>query len=71
MRTLRHLILLGAVGISAIGAILLQGRDPFKTHMGVVPSLVNDAAVKEGVKVTVQVQITPEYNPDESYVNME
>ncbi|MGE0469321.1 MAG: hypothetical protein Nkreftii_002167 [Candidatus Nitrospira kreftii] len=71
MRTLRHLILLGAVGISAIGAILLQGRDPFITHMGVAPSLVNDAAVQEGVKVTVQVQITPEYNPDESYFNME
>jgi len=39
--------------------------------MQVAPSLVNDAAVKEGVKVTVQVQITSEYNPDESYFNME
>jgi peptidylprolyl isomerase len=71
MLTLRRLILIGAVGISAIGSVLLQGRDPFITHMQVGPILVNDAAVREGVKVTVEVQITSEYNPDESYINME
>ncbi len=71
MRTLRHLILIGAVGISAIGAVLLQGRDPFIAHLQVAPILVNDAVVSDGVKVTVQVQITSEYNPGESYINME
>ncbi len=71
MLTLRHLILIGAVGISAIGSFLLQEKDRFIAHMQVGPTLVNDATVREGVKVTVQVQITPEYNPDESYINME
>jgi peptidylprolyl isomerase len=71
MRTLRHLILIGAIGISMIGSALLQGGDPFIAHMQVAPIPVNDAVVREGVKVTVQVQITSEFNPDESYFNME
>jgi peptidylprolyl isomerase len=71
MRTLRHLMILGAVGISVIGSVLLQRGDPFLAHMQVAPSLVNDGAVRDGAKVTVQVQITSEYNPDESYFNIE
>ena len=71
MLTLRHLMILGAVGISVIGSVLLQRGDPFLAHMQVASSLVNDGAVREGVKVTVQVQITSEYNPDESYFNIE
>jgi FKBP-type peptidyl-prolyl cis-trans isomerase 2 len=49
----------------------MQEKDRFIAHMQVAPTLVNDATVREGVKVTVQVQITSEYNPDESYINME
>ena len=72
MLTLRQLILIGAVGFRAIGSLLLlQARASFIAHMRIAPILVNEAAVREGVKVTVQVQITPQYKPDESYITME
>jgi peptidylprolyl isomerase len=67
MPTIRYIMLISAIGISAIGfAMLLDGRGYF---VQALPSLVknNDEAVRDGLKVTVQFQITPQDNPTMTY----
>ncbi len=71
MPTLRYIMLICTLGIGAIGYVLLDGNDSFVTAVQKFPALVHDTAVKDGVTVTVRVQITPRDNPDESYNDTE
>lgn len=71
MPTLRSIVLITAIGISAIGFILLNGKDAFVTHVQAFPTLVQDSAVINGAMVTVRIQITPRDNPDEGYNDSE
>ena len=71
MPILRYIILIGAVGLSAIGLVMLQGQGSFLNSVQAFPTLVNDAAVEDGAKVTVRFQITPRDNPTTSYSNTE
>jgi len=64
-------MLISAVGISAIGLVVLQGQGSFVNFVQAFPTLVTDAAVEEGAKVTVRFQITPRDNPTTSYSNTE
>jgi FKBP-type peptidyl-prolyl cis-trans isomerase 2 len=61
------MMLISAIAISAIGfAVLLEGHG---YPVQALPSLVksNDEAVRDGMKVTVQLQITPQENPTTTY----
>ncbi|HEY6261064.1 MAG TPA: FKBP-type peptidyl-prolyl cis-trans isomerase [Nitrospiraceae bacterium] len=71
MPILRYLILIGAVGISAIGLFMLQGQESILNSVQASPTFVNDVAVEDGAKVTVRFQITPRDNPTTSYSNTE
>ena len=71
MHLLRYIMLISAVGISAIGLVVLQGQGSFVNFVQAFPTLVTDAAVEEGAKVTVRFQITPRDNPTTSYSNTE
>lgn len=71
MPTLRYIILISAIGISALGLALLQGQGSFVNFVQAFPPLVNNAAVEDGAKVTVRFQITPGDNPTTSYSNTE
>lgn len=71
MPTLRSIVLITAIGISAIGFVLLNGKDAFVTHVQAFPTLVQDSAVINGAMVTVRIQITPRDNPDEGYNDTE
>lgn len=67
MPTIRYIMLISAIGISALGfAMLLDGHGYF---VQALPSLVknNDEAVRDGLKVTVQFHITPQDNPTTTY----
>jgi FKBP-type peptidyl-prolyl cis-trans isomerase 2 len=64
-------VLITAIGLSAIGFVLLNGNDAFVPHVQAFPTLVQDSAVKNGATVTVRIQITPRDNPDESYDDTE
>jgi peptidylprolyl isomerase len=67
MPTLRHIMLISAIAISAIGsAVLLEGHGYL---VQALPSFVksNDETVRDGMKVTVQFQITPQDNPTTTY----
>ena len=67
MPTIRYIMLISAIGISAIGFVmLLDGHGYF---VQALPSLMknNDEAVRDGMKVTVQFQITPQDNPTTIY----
>jgi len=70
MPTIRSIMLISAIGISAIGfAVLLEGHG----FVQALPSLVksHDEAVRDGMKVTVQFQITPQDNPTTTYSDTE
>ncbi len=74
MSALRDIVFISAIGISAIGFVLLDGKvsnDAFVTQVQVIPTLVSDAAVREGETVTVRIQITPGNHPEESYNDIE
>lgn len=71
MPTLRYILLISAIGISASGFALLKGHDAFVTHVQALPALAYDAAVKEGATVTVRIEITLQDNPEESYNDIE
>ena len=71
MSTLRYILLLSIIGISASGFVLCNGNDAFVPQVQALVMLVQDATVQEGTTVTVRVQITPRDNPDESYDNTE
>jgi len=71
MPTIRYIMLISAIGISAIGfAMLLEGHGYLVQEF---PSLVesNDEAVRDGMKLTVQFQITPQDNPTTTYSDTE
>ena len=65
------LLLLSAVGLSAMGVVLLQGPGAFVHFAQAFPTLVPDAAVEDGAMVTVRVAITPRDNPSTRYSNTE
>lgn len=67
MSTLRYILLLSVIGISASGFALCNGNDAFVPHVQALPTVVQDATVQEGTTVTVRIQITPRDNPDETY----
>lgn len=70
MPTIRSIMLISAIGISAIGfAVLLKGHG----FVQALPSLVesHDEGVRDGMKVTVQFQITPQDNPTTTYSDTE
>lgn len=71
MPILRYIILLGAVGISALGFVMLQGQGFYLNAAQVLATLVNAAAVEDGATVTVRFQITPRDNPTTSYSDTE
>ena len=71
MQLLRYIMLISAVGISAIGLVMFQGQGSFVNIVQALPTLVKDAAVEDGAKVTVRFQITPRDNPTTSYSNTE
>ena len=71
MSTLRYILLLSVIGISASGFALCNGNDAFVSHVQALPPLVQDATVQEGTTVTVRIQITPRDNPDETYNDTE
>ena len=67
MPTIRDIMLISAIGISAIGlAVLLEGHGYL---VQALPSLVksHDEAVRDGMKVTVQLQITSQDHPTTTY----
>jgi FKBP-type peptidyl-prolyl cis-trans isomerase 2 len=67
MTTIRYIMLISAIAISAIGyAMLLEGHGYF---VQALPSLVktNDEAVRDGMKVTVQFQIALQDDPATTY----
>ncbi len=67
MPTIRYIILISAIAISAIGlAVLLEGQGYL---VQAVPGLVKstDEAVRDGMEVTVQFQITPQDSPTTTY----
>lgn len=71
MPTIRYIMLISAIGISAIGfAMLLEGHGYLAQEF---PSLVesNDEAVRDGMKVTVQFQITPQDHLTTTYSETE
>lgn len=71
MPTLRYIMLISAIGLSAIGlAVLLAGHGYL---VQALPSLVKstDEAVRDGMKVTVQFQIAPQDNPTTPYSDTE
>lgn len=71
MPTIRYIMLISAIAISAIGfAMLLEGHGYLVQKF---PSLVesNDEAVRDGMKLTVQFQITPQDHPTTTYSNTE
>ena len=65
------LLLLSAVGLSAMGVVLLQGPGAFVHFAQAFPTFVPDAAVEDGATVTVRVAITPRDNPSTRYSNTE
>jgi FKBP-type peptidyl-prolyl cis-trans isomerase 2 len=73
MPILRYIMMLiSAVAISTIGFVmLLEGQGSLVNPVQALPILVNDAAVEEGVTVTVRFEITPRDNPSTSYSNTE
>lgn len=71
MPTLRYILFIGAIGLSLIGLVLLQGKDSSVSRVQAFSTVADATAVAEGVKVTVRVQITPRENPDESYSDTE
>lgn len=77
MSALRDIIVLSAAAISVMGFVHLGGKaskDTFVTQVQpvqMVPTLVDDAAVTEGVTVTVRMQITPRDYPEKSYHDIE
>lgn len=71
MHILRYIMLISAVGISAIGFVILQGQGSFVNFVQAFTTLVNSAAVEDGAKVTVRFQITPQNNPTASYSDTE
>lgn len=75
MPILRYIMLMSAVGISAIALLLLQGQDSFQKVLQAVPSFADhaggEAAVEDGAKVTVRFHISPQDNPATSYSNTE
>ena len=71
MHILRYIMLISAVGISAIGLVMLQGKGSFGNFVQAFPTLVNDAVVENGAKVTVRFQVTPRDNPTTRYSNTE
>lgn len=71
MSTLRYILLICTLGISAIGCVLFDGKNSVVTVVQTFPTLVHDTAVKDGATVTVRIQITPRDNPDESYDDTE
>jgi peptidylprolyl isomerase len=71
MSILRYILLIGAVGISAIGLVMLQGQESFLNSVQAFPTAMNNATVEDGAKVTVRFQITPQDNPTTSYRNTE
>ena len=71
MPTIRYIMLISAIGISAIGfAMLLEGHGYLLQPL---PSLVesNDVAVRDGMKVTARFQITLQENPTMTYTDTE
>lgn len=71
MPTLRYILLISAIGISAIGlAVLLAGHGYL---VQALPSLVKstDEAVRDGMKVTVQFEIAPQDHPTTTYSDTE
>jgi len=71
MPILRYIMLMSALGIGAIGLIMLQGQGVFLNLVQAFPSFENSAAVADGAKVTVRFQISPQDNPTTSYSNTE
>src|SRR5262245_57182187 len=73
MPTLRYILFIGAISLSVIGVVLLQGRDSSVSRVQAFPTAADttEVAVEEGLKITVRVQITPRENPDESYSDTE
>jgi FKBP-type peptidyl-prolyl cis-trans isomerase SlpA len=73
MPILRYIMMLiSAVAISTIGFVmLLEGQGSLVNPVQALPILVNDAAVEEGVTVTVRFEITPRDNPSTTYSNTE
>jgi peptidylprolyl isomerase len=71
MLTIRYIMLISAIAISAIGlAVLLEGHGYL---VQALPSFMksNDETVRDGMKVTVQFQITPQDNPTTTYSDTE
>lgn len=67
MPTIRDIMLISGIAISAIGlAVLLEGHGYL---VQALPSFVksNDETVRDGMKVTVQFQITPQDHPTTTY----
>src|SRR3954462_15552873 len=72
MPILRYIMLLiSAVGISAMGLVMLLGQESFGNLVQAFPTLMNSPAVEDGTKITVRFQITPQDNPSMSYSNTE
>ena len=71
MPTIRYIMLISAIAISAIGFAMLLEGDGYLVQK--FPSLVesNDEAVRDGMKLTVQFQITPQDHPTTTYSNTE
>jgi peptidylprolyl isomerase len=71
MRIERYLMLLTAVGISAIGLVMLQGQGAVVNLVQAFPTLMKDVAVADGATVTVRFQLTPRDHPTTRYSNTE
>lgn len=73
MPTRRYIMLIiSAISISAIGlAVLLEGHELVRPLPSFVKSNSNDEAVRDGMKVTVQFQFTPQDNPTTTYSDTE
>jgi peptidylprolyl isomerase len=71
MPIIRYIMLISAIGISAIGFAVLLGGHGYLVQA--LPSLMksNDEAVRDGMKVTVQFQITSQDNPTTTYSDTE
>lgn len=73
MPTLRYIVLVGALGMSAAAycVLPLYGHDALVTPVQTFPRLVQDSAVQNGATVTVRIVITPRDYPEEIYTDTE
>ena len=65
MPSIRHIL------VSAIGLALLLAQGSFMNPVQAIPTLVNDATVQNGAKVTVRLRIAAWDNPDITYSDTE